>query len=175
METGRIKFAFAYEGDLEDAIERGIRAYKYSSTSGYLLKRSVIIWAIAFACLSFIFSGEVEEVRRLGISAASLFAGALFGYVYRKWSVQRHYRNATRRELDGKIPYRVEYEITDDEVQIAHSTIKYVFPLDSLEEIKIDAIWLEAKFESGLCLLPLSAFKNDEERERFIAALKGEI
>ncbi len=169
------KYELAYECGLEEAIEARKRLYNYSETRVYALRVSMILWAVVCLVLSLSMTDEQSSLVRLMFAMLACVIGAGFGYLYKKGIIKSHFESTTKRELKGKLPYKVRYKVTDQEIEAQSLNIKYTFPLESLEEIKIDEQWLEAKFESGLCLLPLSTFKNDEERERFIAALKQEI
>ncbi len=126
-------------------------------------------------CISLPLSRDLAfPIRLLTVSGAALLGGVL-GYQFKRWHIKMYFKSSTKRELEGKTPCLVQYKITDQDIEIDSSNCKLSFPLDSLEDIKIDDKWLEAKFESGLCLLPLSTFENNTEQKRFIAAIKQEL
>jgi hypothetical protein len=164
----------SYESTLNDLAQLAIRQFSRSETARKN-RLSSAFWA-AFTATVFIailFRDEPVEVNALWCFVAAT-VGSLIAYCIYPISTKKRIRKYVERELGKSIPALTRYTVGDDTIQCESFGATIIFRLEDLKEIAEDSEVLELSFGSkGLCVIPLRAFKNPEEKITFITKIKN--
>lgn len=89
-------------------------------------------------------------------------------------TVSRRIRSYVRREMGNSLPAKTSFEVSDNHLYCESMKSDISFRLADLSESSEDGERLELVFgETGVCTIPLRAFRDAEEKEEFLEKVRA--
>ena len=161
-----------YETTLAEATEAPLRLYLRGKTYAAHRWRGAGICAGAFGFFGLLgFNAKPNFNLPLICCAAAAWGAGLVILVYKR-SVRRRLNRYVASELSGPWPRSTTYELTRTHLIGTSAGRTFTYALADLTAVSEDGRWLEVSFgERALCVLPLRAFADVDEKARFLTAL----
>ncbi len=161
-----------YDSTLDDVVETAARSFLRSAAYKTNRWRGAVLCAVVFGVLGFLgfHSAQNIDLPVVCVVAAAWGAGLyVFGY---KTSVRRRIVKYVATEMQGPWPRTTSLEITEGKLISLTAGATTTYLLSDLMSVNDDARFIELSFTTkGLCLVPLCAFDDTDEKTRFLSAI----
>jgi len=161
-----------YETTLAEAAEAPARLFQSGKSYATNRWRGALICAGAFGFFAMLGFNAKPNVNLPVICAAAAAWGAGIFLLAYKGMVRRRIIAYVASELKGTWPRRTNYAVNGAELICTSAGQTFTYRLAELAGVHDDGRWLELSFgERGLCVIPLRAFADTDEKSRFLAAV----
>jgi len=161
-----------YETTLAEVSEAPVRLFLMGKTYATNRWRGALICAGAFGFFALLgFNAKTNVNLPVICVAAAAWGGGIFLLAY-KGMVRRRIIGYVASELKGTWPRRTDYAVNGTQLICTSAGQTFIYRLAELAGVHDDGRWLELSFgERGLCVIPLRAFADTDEKSRFLAAM----
>ncbi|MEZ0216882.1 MAG: YcxB family protein [Rariglobus sp.] len=163
----------SYDSTLDDVVETATRSFLRSAAYKTNRWRGAVLCAVVFGVLGFLGFHSSQNINLPAICAIAAAWGAglyLFGY---KTSVRRRIAKYVATEMKGPWPRTTELEITDGKLINTTGGATTTYSLADLTSVNEDPRFIELSFTTkGLCLIPLRAFDDTDEKNAFLTSME---
>lgn len=162
-----------YFSNLEDVSEPSIRHF-LNSESGKRAKLLGTIRGAFFMALAFLVIFRREAAPTIvffGTLGAAL--GALLDHFTYLPFFGHRIRSHMKREIGSRLPAETTFFISEDKLVCEHLGTTTAFDLGELQYVSEHRGKLEISFgKLGLCVIPIRAFENDEQKDVFVSSIR---
>ena len=163
-----------YDSTLDDVVETATRSFLRSASYKTNRWRGAVLCSVAFGILGFLGFHSAQNIKLPVICAVAAAWGAglyLFGY---KTTIRRRIAKYVVTEMKGPWPRTTVIEITGGKLVSLTAGASTTYPLADLTSVTEDANFIELSFTTkGICLVPLHAFADTDEKNAFRAAIES--
>jgi hypothetical protein len=161
-----------YETTLAEAAEAPLRFFLRGKTYTTNRWRGTLICAGAFGFFGLLGFNAKPNVNLPVICVAAAAWGAGIFLLAYKSMVRRRITTYVASELKGTWPRRTDYTVNGAQLICTGAGQTFTYRRAELTEVHDDGRWLELSFvERGLCVIPLRAFADTNEKVRFLTVL----
>lgn len=163
---------FTYETTLAEAAEAPVRLFLSGKTYATNRWRGTLICAGAFGFFALLGFNAKPNVNLPVICVAAAAWGAGIFLLAYKSMVRRRIISYVASELKGTWPRRTDYAVNGAQLICTSAGQTFTYRRAELADVHDDGRWLELSFgERGLCVIPLRAFADTNEKVRFLTVL----
>jgi hypothetical protein len=166
---------FTYETTLAEVSEAPVRLFLMGKTYATNRWRGALICVGAFGFFALLGFNAKPNVNLPVICVAAAAWGAGIFLLAYKSMVRRRITTYVASELKGTWPRRTDYAVNGAQLICTSAGQTFTYRLAELAGVHDDGRWLElSSGERGLCVIPLRAFADTNEKVRFLTVL-GEL